>query len=886
MQQHRTYGPRDEVDRHDGDRQFLAVNLSLAPDELPPGLLADAENVRMSSGVVEPRKGVTKPGWCNVTSALVDNGIRPVARHYGAGVFKDPDSFEWVMLAADGAIYRCKESNARHEMGLPTGVKILGGVTFCQAFNKLYCFRGRYLAPLVLPSIDDNWQDIVPHFDGTAAYDAEVVATGQVAEEISYGPFQSVTSLTSVGDKATVVTASAHGYITGADVTIQGAAQAEYNGRFNITVVDETTFTFQFVGSATTPATGTITCSNMSRYYRALGSRVTLTGLTWAGSVVTATKTAHGFSNGQYVTIAGATPTGYNGTFVIVNAAADTFQYALASDPGTITVLPTARTSIVLAGQSPDTNAEAWQRIYDVLPNADNALFINNRMLVPTAYTPGVDGYDSTASTYTKKDFIVATSFQDDVHFDFRDEFRINQGSDDEIVDLVKYDNDTVLVFKERSWGILSNVRFDLANVQLDMRGQRYGLCARGAVAVAGKDVYFMATQRGVCSLRQTDLGLIQSVDTPFSNDVEPWIRRINWSLKNLIRLAWWDNKLFVAVPMDDCSVDAGIELGDNLVSGNYTDILGYPLVNVPLTAGQTYKYTAGNEDYARTLLPPNGVGITPGTFVVPAGQMLLVKIGGAGTLASAWVQTSTPTRIQATNNAILVHDFRNLGKVRQLLGDDAQAWACRDVGVAISPQEFILSNVAGRERLLFTSADGYVNLYEQSTAGDEVQDPTRENQLGWAEVATLAQTRGYTHDELMPKKFPFVELSLSVWNARFSITAQTGQSRAVQALVTGREFARTKYLRPFDRAPWDETNANDDFAEPHRGNYSVELNRFYCGTELSLSKYYDVFARWSTRPLMSGYVQFTLTNDQGRCVLRGVSPAAVSGPRRKGVLV
>ena len=163
------------------------------------------------------------------------------------------------------------------------------------------------------------------------------------------------------------------------------------------------------------------------------------------------------------MTISGATVAGYNGVFVITVTDADHFTYAVLSgldSPAVGTI--TAQTSVVLAGQSPDTNPEAWQQIYNVLPNADFAVFINNRLCVPTAYTPGDTTYDA-SSTYTKTDFIVAMGVGDNIHFDFIQEFRINQGNDDEIVDLVKYNLNTAVVIKGKSWGILSNITADLS---------------------------------------------------------------------------------------------------------------------------------------------------------------------------------------------------------------------------------------------------------------------------------------------------------------------------------------------------------------------------------------------------------------------------------------
>lgn len=70
---------------------------------------------------------------------------------------------------------------------------------------------------------------------------------------------QAIASITRSGQVATVTTAAPHGYSTGDWRTIAGAAQAEYNGTKEITVVDATHFTFNVTGSPATPATGTVT---------------------------------------------------------------------------------------------------------------------------------------------------------------------------------------------------------------------------------------------------------------------------------------------------------------------------------------------------------------------------------------------------------------------------------------------------------------------------------------------------------------------------------------------------------------------------------------------------------------------------------------------------
>ena len=58
---------------------------------------------------------------------------------------------------------------------------------------------------------------------------------------------------------ATCVTTTKHNMVTGNTVVVAYAAQAEYNGAFVITRIDDNTFTFTITGAPASPATGTVT---------------------------------------------------------------------------------------------------------------------------------------------------------------------------------------------------------------------------------------------------------------------------------------------------------------------------------------------------------------------------------------------------------------------------------------------------------------------------------------------------------------------------------------------------------------------------------------------------------------------------------------------------
>ena len=85
-----------------------------------------------------------------------------------------------------------------------------------------------------------------------------------------------------------------------------------------------------------------------------LAAPLALTSVSWAstyGGLVTATATAnHGITvNQQFVvTIAGVTPTGYNGTYLATATGAATFTFYLATNPGAQSVAGTyAKTEVV-----------------------------------------------------------------------------------------------------------------------------------------------------------------------------------------------------------------------------------------------------------------------------------------------------------------------------------------------------------------------------------------------------------------------------------------------------------------------------------------------------------------------------------------------------------
>ena len=149
-------------------------------------------------------------------------------------------------------------------------------------------------------------------------------------------PSTAISSISRNGTTVTVVLAAAPSpaLTNGQSVTIQGSAYSEINGTFTITLVNSTTFTYTITEDPPSPATGTYTATIPSSPL-VISSLVRGGGANPGTTVTVTTASAHGYVNGDSITISGATGTEYNGTFTISNASGTSFQYTIADSPAT-----------------------------------------------------------------------------------------------------------------------------------------------------------------------------------------------------------------------------------------------------------------------------------------------------------------------------------------------------------------------------------------------------------------------------------------------------------------------------------------------------------------------------------------------------------------------
>jgi hypothetical protein len=196
-----------------------------------------------------------------------------------------------------------------------------------------------------------------------------------------------ISAISCTGFTVSITTAVAHGLSTGATVTITGVTPTTYNGTYIVVAPNSTTLTYSVAANIPTSGSGSsmqllnpnldnaypitvlgpnayeIPCPNLWVNGTTTGTLVlesnvaytsrntyaqtlNVTSLTYNAGVVTVVQPNHGLSVGEYISIQGASPAGYNGSWVVQSIIdQNTYTFNLAttvSSPATGTITATS----------------------------------------------------------------------------------------------------------------------------------------------------------------------------------------------------------------------------------------------------------------------------------------------------------------------------------------------------------------------------------------------------------------------------------------------------------------------------------------------------------------------------------------------------------------
>ena len=491
-----------------------------------------------------------------IATTLDDDAIGQIN---GSCVFSDPANNleESVFLATNGDCKKIALSDYTvTSIAYPFGGSLSGRVEMIQAFDRIYLFR-----------------------EGSRAW--EFIPNGRNIQAATYTSASGIVQ----------ITLRDHGFTAGDTVTTEDItfATTDPNGTHTVTtIVDENTFQYVIAtggGDETyTAYTGTATSAGFSlvpagsytqpQAFRITGAKygvsANLVRFTVAGNTT--------IREGSYITIDYTNVTELQplvgGRYAVVEATTtDIYFYA-----------PVANISYGTGSASEDIEFSGNVSVnggFIHMPAPPWGVYFQRRLWCPYYYTPGGTG---TSPTYTDKnirDEICASDILDSSTFDsISAQFRITPGVADYLVGMHPFYNDSMVVFNRNSIHLINGTQGSLSDTTVRELTREVGCLARKSVVSQGNNVFFLS-DNGVYGLSFIDEYNLRGVDQPLSAKIQPYIDRINKALAADSVGIYYNNRYYLAVPLDS-------EVGANDARGNNTVII-YNMLNKGWESIDTY---------------------------------------------------------------------------------------------------------------------------------------------------------------------------------------------------------------------------------------------------------------------------------------------------------
>lgn len=332
-----------------------------------------------------------------------------------------------------------------------------------------------------------------------------------------------------------------------------------------------------------------------------------------------------------------------------------------------------------------------------------------------------------------------------------------NLGESDLVTAIVPMTNDRAVIGKQNKLLQFNNLSLGPNSWSITEITNNYGWIAPLACKLVGKDAWGLSRQ-GVTSVFATEQGELQGLALPVSRPMKAYLDMVDWTAAAGACAETWNNRYFLAVPLK----------------------------------GQA------------------------------AGQQV--------------------------NNAILVYNILN------------QGWEGLWTGAALQVYCFSRCLVFGQERLCFVNYQAQVAYFDEG-----FYDP------GNVQISDTMTTRLYTAGNTKPKLWLVADTVWDTYGPTLSVSADAPGYNEVQKLVSGLQYDKTQYLAA-GQAAYNPSDPNANFDAPYRQDYTPSLPEML---KAKLNVHQNVPERWRMRVNDWG-VQITIANSSGSARIQSVVCSAM----------
>ena len=420
-------------------------------------------------------------------------------------------------------------TNETFTMVFPTGESVLENSDMLQAFNRLFIFR-----------------------DSQIALENKKFFNPVSIKEISQAGSSEVT----------VTTFNDHTFLEDDDIEIRdvGFTGNDPNGQFKITAVTADTFTYNVGASGTEDYTTTVDSKIYPTFTLVANGTYTQpaqlsTTITTADGVTTCSSSSdHNLTTGNTVIVeddaASNLVNGEEYVVTVVDSTTFTIFVPHPDESNTPNVIFERPVSIGLG--------------FMHMPAPEFGVYHQRRLITPFRYTqetinPGTPTATTKINpTGTRDEIAVSDILDSDTYDQVYANFRFNAGTADFTVGLHSFSDDKLLVFNRNSIHLVVSSG-NLSTAQTQLLTNEVGCVARDSIIQVGNNVLFLS-DNGVYGANFQDLYNLRGNEVPLSEPINNTIKLINKDLWSKSSGVYFDNRYYLAVPLDEEVVNVDAE--------------------------------------------------------------------------------------------------------------------------------------------------------------------------------------------------------------------------------------------------------------------------------------------------------------------------------------
>jgi len=421
---------------------------------------------------------------------LLDQG--QITEVYASSAFSDPNdnASQYILIASNQKVVaKNLLTDATVDLSYPVAETVPPESSMLQAFNKVFIFR-----------------------------------KGQVSLEWD-GSFSTVT---------------AGSFVVGRTYTITAVGNTDFQAIGASADTIGVTFTATGAGSGTGTATSGFSKVASGTYTQPVP--LSLTDIDYASGIATATASTAAVSTllvGDTVTFTDAGSSTYSvGDAVVVSSIPSTTTFTFSTDKADAT----------------NKNGTLQKRVsvglgFSHMPAPEFAVYHQRRLVMPFQFS-----VNASVNSYTSRgilDEVIASDILDsDTYDQIYAQYRFNAGEADFTVGLHSFSEDNLMVFNRNSIHLISNTT-SLQGASTKLLTDEVGCVARQSIQQVGSQVIFLS-DNGVYSTQFFDEYNLRGTETPLSEPINETIKRINKDQRTQAVAVYFDNRYFIAVPLDN----------------------------------------------------------------------------------------------------------------------------------------------------------------------------------------------------------------------------------------------------------------------------------------------------------------------------------------------